>query len=276
MLIHWYIEDQLFRYGVRVNPEIIQDIVDFVVLPLSVTTGAESKQIVPMPWFYYPLLSPDPNHPITRNLNKVKGEFVNTVDTVGMDPAVRKTILLSASDYSRTLSPPLLIRLKEAEMTPDEKDFNKSQLPVAVLLEGVFTSAFRNRMTSGMIADPDFRVKTESSETKMIVVADGDIIRNDVTRTGVTLTPVPLGQDRYTGDIYGNRDFLINCMNYLVDDNGLMDLRSREMKLRLLDKTRIRNERFLWQLINITGPVLIVILAGIIYGIARKRRYTKY
>jgi ABC-2 type transport system permease protein len=229
-----------------------------------------------MPWFYYPLLSPDPNHPITRNLNKVKGEFVNTVDTVGMDPAVRKTILLSASDYSRTLSPPLLIRLKEAEMTPDEKDFNKSQLPVAVLLEGVFTSAFRNRMTSGMIADPDFRVKTESSETKMIVVADGDIIRNDVTRTGVTLTPVPLGQDRYTGDIYGNRDFLINCMNYLVDDNGLMDLRSREMKLRLLDKTRIRNERFLWQLINITGPVLIVILAGIIYGIARKRRYTKY
>jgi len=106
-------------------------------------------------------------------------------------------------------------------------------------------------------------------------VADGDVIRNEVSRTGNSASPYPLGQDRYTGEIYGNRDFIINCMNYLVDDNGLMELRSREMKLRLLDKQRIRDEKILWQLINIAGPVLIVILAGLIYGAIRKHVYTK-
>ncbi len=118
--------------------------------------------------------------------------------------------------------------------------------------------------------------RPESVETKMIVVADGDIIRNEVSRMGTTTgTPYPLGQDRITGEMLGNRDFLINCMNYLVDDNGIMELRSREMKLRLLDKQRIKNERTMWQLINIAGPVLIVILAGLIYGFFRKRIYTK-
>jgi len=269
------IEDQLFRYGARINPEIVQDM-DCIVIRLSVSTGAEQKQIVPAPWVYYPRLNPNPDHPVTRNLNKVKGEFVNTIDTVGFDPAIRKTVLLSTSGFAKTLSPPLLIRLKEAEMLPDEKDYTRADLPVAVLLEGVFPSAFRNRMTGNMISDRNFRVKTESSKTKMIVAADGDIIRNEVSRTGTTIIPLPLGQDRYTEEMYGNRDFLINCMNYLVDDNGLMELRSREMKLRLLDKSRIRNEKLRWQLVNIAGPVLIVILAGIIYGISRKRIYTKY
>ncbi len=269
------IEDQLFRYGARINPEIVQDL-DCIVIRLSVTTGAEQKQIVPAPWVYYPRLTPNPGHPVTRNLNKVKGEFVNTIDTVGFDPAIRKTVLLSTSGFARTLNPPLLIRLKEAENLPDDKEYNKANLPVAVLLEGKFPSAFKNRMTGNIISDRNFRVKTESSETKMIVVADGDIIRNDISRAAAAETPLPLGQDRYTGEMFGNRDFLINCMNYLVDDNGLMELRSREMKLRLLDKSRIRDQRLIWQIINIAGPVLIVILAGIIYGIFRKRRFTKY
>jgi len=268
------IEDQLFRYGARINPVIVQDL-DCIVIRVSVTTGAEHNQIVPAPWIYYPKLSPDPDHPITRNLNRIRGEFVNTIDTVGLDPAIRKTILLSTSEYARTLSPPLLIRLKEADELPDENDFNKSNLPVAVLLEGVFPSAFRNRMTSNMMEDKNFKIRNESVETKMIVVADGDVIRNEVSRTGNSASPYPLGQDRYTGEIYGNRDFIINCMNYLVDDNGLMELRSREMKLRLLDKQRIRDEKILWQLINIAGPVLIVILAGLIYGAIRKHVYTK-
>jgi gliding-associated putative ABC transporter substrate-binding component GldG len=269
------IEDILFRYGARINPEIIQDIADFMVLRLSVTTGAESRQIVPVPWFYYPLLSPNQNHPITKNLNKVSGEFVNTIDTVGLDPAIKKTILLSTSSYSRTLSPPLVIRLKEAELTPDEKDFNKSGLSAALLLEGVFPSAFKNRMINNIVNDPGFKLKTSSRETKMIVVADGDIIRNEVSRMGNKAIPSSLGQDKYTGQIYGNRDFIINCMNYLVDNNSLMELRSREMKLRVLDKQRIKTERLKWQLINITLPLLIVILAGIIYGFIRKRIYTK-
>jgi ABC-2 type transport system permease protein len=231
---------------------------------------------VSAPWVYYPRLNPNPDHPVTRNLNKVRGEFVNTIDTVGFDPAIRKTVLLSTSEFTKTLSPPLLIRLKEAEILPDEKEYSKANLPVAVLLEGVFPSAFKNRMTGNMITDRNFRIKTESSETKMIVVADGDVIKNDVSRVAKTVTPLPLGQDRYTGEIFGNRDFLINCMNYLVDDNGLMQIRSREMKLRLLDKSRIRDEKIVWQLINIAGPVIIVILAGIIYSLVRKKIYTKY
>ena len=172
----------------------------------------------------------------------------------------RKSVLLSTSAYSRTLSPPFMISLKEAELTPDERTFSKSDLPVAVLLEGKFPSAFRNRITDNLIKDSNFNVKNESTDTKMIVIADGDIIRNEVRRTGATETPLTLGQDRYTGEMFGNRDFLINCLNYLVDDNGIMELRSRELKLRLLDSPAIKKERFKWQIINIAGPVLIVIL----------------
>ncbi|MCU0472365.1 MAG: gliding motility-associated ABC transporter substrate-binding protein GldG [Bacteroidales bacterium] len=268
------LEDQLFRYGARVNPELVQDL-ECMVVPLSVTTGAEQKQIVPAPFVYYPLLSPNQNHPVTRNINKVRGLFVNSIDTVGLDPAIKKTILLSTSALSRTLTPPLLISMREASQVPDEKYFNRPGLPVAVLLEGTFPSAFKNRMTGKLISDRNFRLKTESSETKMIVISDGDIIRNDVRRSGTTATPYPLGLDRYSGQMFGNRDFLINCMNYLVDDNGLMELRSREMKLRLLNKPKIRTEKTKWQLVNIGLPVLLVILAGMIYGFFRKRKYTK-
>jgi len=267
------IEDQLFRYGVRINPELIQDL-DCMVIRMTVSTG-EQNQIVPAPWVYYPKLYPSHDHPVTKNLNRIKGQFVNTIDTVGLDPAIRKTILLSTSTQSRTLTPPVVIRLKEAEQLPDEQSYNRSHLPVAVLLEGIFPSAFRNRMTGSLIKDKDFKVRNESVETKMIVIADGDIIRNDVRRIGNTGTPYPLGQDRVTGEMMGNRDFIINCLNYLVDDHGIMELRSREMRLRLLDKARIRDEKVFWQLVNVTGPVLLVIIAGLIWSFIRKRIYTR-
>jgi ABC-2 type transport system permease protein len=205
----------------------------------------------------------------------VKGEFASSVDTVGLDKNIRKTVLLATSAYSRALSPPLVISLKEAETTPDEREFNKSHLPVAVLLEGRFPSAFRNRITDNLVKNQGFKVKTESSQTKMIVIADGDIIRNEVRRVGTTETPLTLGQDRYTSEIYGNRDFLVNCLNYLVDNNGIMELRSRELKMRLLDIAKIKKERLRWQVINMIGPVLIVILAVTIYRYLRKRKYTK-
>ncbi len=267
------IEDQLFRYGVRINPEVIQDL-DCMVIRMSVSAG-EQNQVVPAQWYYYPKLYPSQDHPITRNINKIKGQFVNTIDTVGLDPKIRKTILLSTSDKTKTLSPPLIIRLNEAGQIPDEQTFNKSRLPVAVLLEGVFPSAFKNRMTENLLPDNAIQVKTESVENKMIVIADGDIIRNDVRRLGTTGTPYPLGQDRVTGEMMGNRDFIVNCLNYLVDDHGIMELRSRELKMRLLDRTRIKNERTLWQLINVAGPVLIIIIAGLIYAFFRRKIYTR-
>jgi ABC-2 type transport system permease protein len=204
----------------------------------------------------------------------VEGEFVNYIDTVGLDPAIRKKILLSTSDFSRTISPPVMISLKEAELTPVEKDFNKTNLPVAVLLEGIFPSAFKNRMVSNLTDDKNLKIRTESKETRMIVIADADIIRNEVKRSGLNETPQPLGRDKYTGQEYGNRDFIINCLNWLVDKSGIMELRSREVKLRLLNSKLIKAEKLKWQLINITGPVIIVILGGLIYSYLRKRKYT--
>jgi ABC-2 type transport system permease protein len=246
-----------------------------MIIRLKVGTGSTNQQIVPAPWVYYPLLIPSASHPITRNLNRVKGEFTNYIDTVGLDPAIRKTVLLSTSKNSRTLSPPLMVSLKEAELTPNEKDFNKSALPVAVLLEGVFPSAFRNRVVSNLTDDKNLKIRTESRNTKLIVIADADIIRNEVRRVGLDETPLPLGQDKYTGQMFGNRDFLINCLNYLVDDHGIMGLRSRELKLRLLNKMKVKSEKTEWQLLNLFGPVILVILSGLIYNFLRKRKYTK-
>ena len=161
------IEDQLFRYGARINPEIIQDMMDCMLIRLSVTAGGGQRQIVPAPWIYYPLLSPNQQHPVTRNLNKVKGEFVNTIDTVGMDKSIKKTILLHTSDYSRTIAPPMFIKLQEAETVPDAKEFNKSRLTAAVLLEGVFSSAFRNRMPGAFLGESNIQVSNESLPTRI-------------------------------------------------------------------------------------------------------------
>ena len=269
------IEDQLFRYGVRVNPAIVQDL-ECLPIRIMVMSGGTRQQVDAAPWIYYPLLKPAANHPITRNLNRVKAEFANYIDTVGLDPAIRKKILLSTSKFSRTVSPPVVISLKEAELTPVEKDFNRPNLPVAILLEGVFPSAFKNRMVSNITDDKNLRIKTQSKETRMIVIADADIIRNEVTRVGLNESPRPLGEDKYTGQIFGNRDFLINCLNYLVDNNGIMELRSRELKLRLLNTAKIKTEKLKWQLINMIGPILVVVLSGLLFSYFRRKNYTRY
>ncbi|HEX2976063.1 MAG TPA: gliding motility-associated ABC transporter substrate-binding protein GldG [Bacteroidales bacterium] len=265
------LEDQLFRYGARVNPAIVQDM-ECQIIRLKVVGSDGNQQFTPAPWIYNPLLLPSGKHPVTRNINKVKGEFTNYIDTVGLDPRIKKTILLTTSERSRTVNPPLLISLKEVDNIPDERYFNKSHLPVAVLLEGVFPSAFKNRML-GTITSEKINFMNESKPTRMIVVADGDIIRNEVQRAGLKETPLPLGQDRYTGMIYGNRDFIVNCLNYLVDDKGIMSLRSRELRIRLLNRVRVKHEKLKWQLINIAGPAIIVVIAGLLYGFLRKRKY---
>jgi ABC-2 type transport system permease protein len=267
------IEDQLFRYGVRINPVIIQDL-ECATIRLMAMSGGTRQQVVSLPWVYYPLLRPAINNSITRNLNRVEARFANYIDTVGLDPKIKKKILLASSGLSRVISPPVLISLKEAELRPDEKTFNKLNLPVAVLLEGEFTSVFKNRTVSSLTEDKNLKIVTESKTTRMIVISDADIIRNEVSRSGMNETPLPLGRDKYTGMIYGNTDFVINCLNWLVDKNGIMELRSRELKLRLLNTKIIKAEKIKWQIVNVTGPLAIVILAGLIYGYFRKKRYT--
>ena len=268
------LEDQLFVYGARVNPSLVQDL-ECMVIPMKVVTAGTQQQMVPVPWLYYPLLYPSQSHPVTRNINRVAGKFVNYIDTVGRDPEIRKTLLLTTSQFTKILNPPVLISLKEAERTPDEKEFTRRFLPAAVLLEGKFNSAFRNRPVSDIIGDKSFKIRDKSFETKMIVVADGDIIRNDVRRSGNGVTPVTLGLDRYTMQTFGNKDFLVNCLNYLVDDNGIMQLRSRELKMRLLNKAAVKNNLLLIRIINVILPVVLVIIAGMFYNFLRKRKYAK-
>lgn len=269
------LEDLLFRYGVRVNPVVVQDI-SSQVIRLMVMSGGQRQQVVPAPWVYYPLLIPAVDHPVTRNINRVKSEFANTIDTVGLDGSIRKKVLLHTSQFSRTLSPPIMVSLKEAETIPDKEAFSKKDMPVAVLLEGVFPSAFVNRPVNKITEGQVFNFRKESLTTKMIVVADADIIRNEVRRTGAEEMPLTLGQDKYTGELYGNRDFILNCINWMVDDKGIMELRSRELKLRLLNNAMVKNEKLNWQLINTIGPLLIVLLAGIIYPWLRRRKYTGF
>ncbi|MBS0012068.1 MAG: gliding motility-associated ABC transporter substrate-binding protein GldG, partial [Bacteroidales bacterium] len=263
------IEDQLFKYGVRINPVLIQD-TDCLIIPVR-STIRDSRQIIPVPWIYYPLLYPSAESPVTRNINKVKSEFVNSVDTVGTDGSVKKEILLASSRRSRTVSPPMLIKLDDYKNPPPEEVFTESFIPAAVLLEGHFNSLYANRMTSWAGGE----LKKRSSHTRMIVVADGDVIRNEVSIVGNRMSPRELGVDRYSGQTFGNRDFIINCMNYLVDDKGLVSLRSRELKIRLLDRERIRENRTFWQLFNTIGPLLLVLLAGTAFMIIRKKKFSR-
>jgi len=266
------INDMLFRYGARINPVLIQD-ADCMLIPLKVTNPGGEAQYVPSPWVYYPLLRPSQDNPVTRNLNRVKAEFAGTVDTVGRDPAVKKTILLTTSEQARTVMPPLVISLEEAdELIPDEM-FNAGPLPVAVLLEGTFHSVFTNRMTESIMGEAGREIITESKPARMIVIADADIIRNEISWSGGSAEPLTLGLDRYTQQTFGNKDFLVNCINYLVNDNGLIEMRSREIKPRLLDQARIKNQRTLWQIVNTIVPLVIIILAGVAYNAIKRRHY---
>ncbi|MFN8241687.1 MAG: gliding motility-associated ABC transporter substrate-binding protein GldG [Bacteroidales bacterium] len=266
------LEEQIFRYGIRINPSLVQQI-ECLLIPMKVVTGNQ-QQIVPVPWLYYPLLYPSGSHPVTRNLNRIAAKFTGYIDTVGLDPAIKKTVLVSTSPAARLVSPPLLISLKETDNSPDPATFTKASLPVAVLLEGKFNSAFRNRPVNDIVTDKSFRLKQESINTKMILVADPDIMRNDVKRVGNNITPLPLGQDKFTMQVYGNRDFLVNAINYLADDNGLLELRSREVKLRLLDRKALREDRVIIKILNTGFPVLLVLIAGFLYNFYRKKRYS--
>jgi len=265
------IGDQLFRYGARINPVLVQDI-ESMVIPMKAIGPNGESQMISVKWPWYPLLTPSVGHPVTRNLNRIKSEFVNSIDTVGLDPAINKTILLTTSQYSKISTPPFIISLSEAGLPLHPENYNRGRIPVAVLLEGVFRSVYRNRMISGITEGRS--VKQQSIPTKMIVVADGDLIRNDVSYASGSPVPLTLGKDRYTDQIFGNKDFLVNCLNYLVNDNGLMELRSRELKLRLINKPYVKGNIFIIRLINILLPVLLVALAGIIYGVIRRKRYT--
>lgn len=266
------IEDQLFKYGVRINPTLIKDI-NSALIPVNIALAGEQPEFAPAPWLYFPLIIPPNDLSITRNINPVKLEFVNSVDTVGGNSDIRKTYLLHSSQYTSTVNTPCLISLEEVRRTPEEREFCQSFLPLAVLLEGEFESLFKNRMISEFAPSSEYHFKSLSSSNRMIVVADGDIIRNDVRVTGDRIIPLPLDQDRYTQQFYGNKDFIVNCVNYLIDESDLMELRSRELKLRLLDRSKLNKHQASLKLINTIFPVILLILFGLVIWRIRKERF---
>jgi len=259
------LENMLFKYGVRVNSNIILDMRSGAI-PLMVKNNYKLVQ-----WFYFPLLSQSNNHPIVNNINLVKGEFTSTLDTVSV-AGIKKTALLSTSKYTSVHNSPARIDMRIVFREPDVRLFNLSNQPVTYLLEGEFESLYKNRPLPGIDSIPQIKFKAKSPSTKMIVVADGDIIKNVVQPA--TGRAYPLGYDIYTKQTYGNKNFILNAVNYLCDDSGLLELRAREIKLRMMDRKKINDEKLKWQAMNTALPILLVIVFGVVQAIVRKRKFT--
>ncbi|MBN8695996.1 MAG: gliding motility-associated ABC transporter substrate-binding protein GldG [Bacteroidetes bacterium] len=264
------IDKMLYKYGVRVNENMVVDM-QCSAIPINKALKGQQPRFELMPWIFSPLLNPTLDHPIAKNLDIIKTDFASTIDTIEQK-GVKKTILLQSSKYSKTLVQPVRVDLNYLRFQLDEKQFNNPYQNVAVLLEGEFQSVFKNRIPPEIANDSAIGFKANGVKTAMIVISDGDIIRNDVQYQ--TRKPYPLGFDKYTQRTYGNRNFILNCINYLCDDSGLISVRARELTLRLLDKKKVKNEGTKWKVINTAVPLLLVIVYGLIYYYIRKRKYS--
>jgi ABC-2 type transport system permease protein len=265
------LNDQLFCYGVRINPDIVED-VQCVTIPVNVARPDEQPQFKPMPWFFSPLLLTNPYNAITRNLGSVKSNFPSSIDLVGDSTRVKADVLLVTSNASHILAPPAFVDLKHLPDPQDQHYFNLQNIPVAVALSGTFQSDFMNRMVPQGI-NPSTPILQNSKPTRMIVIADGDIIRNDVQENQGKLQVLPLGYDRYTNQLYANRAFIVNAVLYLSDQEGWMALRSRQFKLRLLNHLAITEGKTAWQMINVLTPLLLLALFAFVFFLFRRKRF---
>jgi ABC-2 type transport system permease protein len=261
------LDDQLFRYGVRINYNLIADINSS---QIPVTTGdvGGTPQIQLLNWLFYPVYIPQSTHPIVKNLDGITSQFASTMDVLDIKN-VEKTVLLNTSPYNKEIKTPHLLSLMALRDEPNPKDFQSPQKITGVLLEGKFISDFRNRPVPDSLGEK-IEVLGESKPTKMIVLSDGDILRNQVGADG---SPYPLGYDRYTKQSYGNLTLLMNIADYMADDSGLISLRNKEIQIRLLDRARIRSEKLQWQLVNNIVPIAIVLIFAIFQHYIRKRKY---
>lgn len=253
--------DMLFKYGVRINPVLVKDLYS---APITLATGQGSNaQFVPVKWFYSPLASAANNHPISNNINLVKFDFANQLDT--LKNGIEKTVLLQSSSLSKLEGTPRNISLDIVEQEPDVASYGQKHLPLAVLLEGAFTSAYQNRVKP-------FKTDTlieKGTTAKMIVVSDGDIIKNQLQQG----RPLELGFDKWTGQQYGNKEFLLNAVNYLLDDDGLINIRSKEIKLAFLDQQKVSEQRVYWQILNLLAPLVLLAIFGLAFNYFRRRKY---
>lgn len=268
------IDDLLFKYGVRINGDLLQDL-NCSKIPIVVGRNPDgSPNMQRVPWPYYPFLSSKTDNPISKNLDRVLPIFPSSIDTVKA-PGIQKTILLASDTNSRSISSPALVALNSVKSEEDLFTFNRSYVPVAVLLEGKFQSLFANRAGADLMdsvqrttGKPFQRVAVK--EGKQIVVSDADIVTNALSNT---TGPLPMGELPFEGYRFANREFFLNCIDYLVSNNGLFESRNKTIVLRLLDKEKIKNQKTIWQIINIAVPIWLIAMAG---GFLQLRREKKY
>jgi ABC-2 type transport system permease protein len=266
------LNDQLFRYGVRLTPTIVEDM-QCAYMPINVSRPGEQPRFEPIPWFYTPLLQGSPYHPITKTLQAVKADFASGIEIVGDTVGVRKEVLLISSNASHVDVAPTEIDVMRAINVEPKEYFTTQYVPIAVALEGEFQSIYKHRMIpEGVMANG---VINQSVPTRMVVVADGDIIRNDVEQHREGLMLVPLGYDRVTRQTHGNKDFVVNTMLYLTDDEGIMQLRNRRIDLRLLNRAIVESQRNVWVWINTLLPIGMLLVFGVVFWGNRKRKYVK-
>ena len=261
------LDDQLFTYGVRINYDLIADM-RCAQIPISTGDVGGQPQIQLLPWLYYPIFIPSSKHPLVKNLDGIRSEFASTIDTLAIKN-VKKTVLLTSSPYSKKISAPHIISLQAVEKEPDAKEFQNPPNIAAVLLEGKFKSVFLNRPVPEGVTEK-IPATAQSVPTKMIVIGDGDVLKNQVSADG---TPYPLGYDRYTRQTFGNKNLLLNIADYMTDDSGLVSLRTKEVKIRLLDRPRIRTEKLYWQILNNGLPLGLLVIFAIFQHYLRKRKY---
>lgn len=263
------VDDILFRYGVKLNTNLVTDM---QCAKIPIVTGQyqnNTPQMTYYPWNFFPEISPNANHIISDKISPVKMEFASSIDTTN-SPA-KKTVLLSSSNRTRVLNSPVNVSLQMLKQKQDASLFNSGAKDVAILLEGEFSSAFKNRLTPEMELNSQMAYKDFSDTTAMIVIADGDVVRNDFMNGQL----LPLGYDKYTRKMYGNKEFLVNCVNYLCGDEDLIPLRSREVIMRNLDLAKVEREKTAWQIVNVALPIVIIVLFGVLLAVLRKKTFTK-
>ncbi len=262
------LEGLLFKYGARINKDYLLDLSSGG-FPVVVGNMGENPQIQLMPWPFYPIITNYSGHPIVRNLDAVYLRFTSSIDTVGTTQ-IRKIPLMYTSPYSKTAGTPVKVSLNALRQQMSPEIFNEGSQPVAYLLQGKFTSLFQNRFVPERFDQSDF--VSQGMPTSLIVCSDGDLIRNEINnRTGV---PYDLGYDPYLQAEFANADFMLNALSFLMNEDGVILSRNREITIRPLDKVRIENEKIKWQIINLVIPIFLVILFGIIRHYWRKKKYT--
>ena len=260
------LNDQFFKYGIRIKPDLIKDIMN---TPISLATGQEGSatQYTQFPWFFSPAVYSESSNPIVSNLDVIKFEFTNPIEPLKND--IKKTVLLTSSKYSKLIGTPSEINLNMVEERPEQKEFvGGGNYPVAVLLEGKFHSVYENRV----LAFKDNTFKNSGKESKMIVISDGDVIKNQLDKN---FQPLELGYDKWTNNLYANKEFLMNCVNYLLDDTGLINIRSKEVDLPMLDKEKVYTEYTYSQVMTVGLPLVILVVFGLLFTFLRKRKYSK-